>query len=217
MPDTDPGTVAPVVTPAPAAPAVNTPPAAPQVLASDLPDQALKARLDQAKHAAETALLTSLGASDIEEAKTAIAAARAAKEAAKTTDQKLAEQNVRLNSYEQGLTAAVDVFSRGITEAQKTAVDQIAKGADGTLDKAAWLKAYNALAPTWATQPVVTTAASVVTETTPPATTSPPAAAPAPAGSTSPPDIKAQHTELLKRNPIVAAAFAAQHSKEIFG
>lgn len=214
----DPGTVAPAVPPVAVAPVVPaSPPTAPVVKTADLPEDALKARLEQAERAGQKKLLDSLGITDPAAAKAALDTVRAAEESKKSNETKLAEQALAITSMSAALDVAVNQTIATLTPEQKSAVDTIA----GT-DKAAWLRTYGALASTWKTAPAaagtpVIAALPIVAPTALPATTSPVAGAPLPAGSISPPDIKATHQTLLLRNPIVAAAFAEQNSKAIYG
>lgn len=207
------GAPAPVAIPAPAVPTVT--PAAPAptpVMVSDLPEQALKARLDQAKSAAQKELLDSLGITDPAQAKAAIEAAKAAEEAKKTHEQRLAEQSLKLTSQEEGLAAAVDTFAALITPEQKAAIDGIAGN-----DKATWLKTYRAMAPTWnkATAPAAPAPVpGTVTPAAPAAPTSTAPAAPAPSPTnpiTSPTDHVAVYANLKQTNPFAASAYLNKH------
>ena len=202
------GAPAPVVTPAPAAPAV---PPVVQVLATNLPPEALTARLDQAKRSAQKELLDSLGITDPAQAKAALDAAKAAEDAKKSNETRIAEQSLRLNSQEEGLAAAVETFAAGITPAQKAAVDAIAGQ-----DKAAWLKAYRALAPTWnaSTAPVAPAPVPTTTPAAPvvPASTAPAAPAPSPTSpTTSPTDHVARYASLKITNPFAASTYLQRH------
>jgi len=181
-------------------------PTKPVVAASDLPPEALSKRLEQAKHAAQTELLKTLGITDVEEAKTALAAHEAQKVAAKTTEQKLAALELQAKAATEALDTAVKQAVGRITPEQKAAVDAIAGD-----DKALWVKTYAALSPTWATPAPAAPAAAVA-----PATSAPAAPAPSPTGTTSPPNHKARYAHLQTENPFAAAAYLQKHGADCF-
>jgi hypothetical protein len=200
------GIIAAPVVEAVEVPAVVTPPAPPKTVATaDLPPEALKQRLDQARHAKEVELLASLGIANIDEAKAAIAAHNAAKEAAKSDAEKLAALNLKVSAQADALNVAVAQVVAKITPEQKAAVDVLA----GT-DSAAWLKTYAALASTWVVP--VTPAADLPTATPPLKTsTAPNAPAPSPSGGTSPTNHAATYKALEASNPFAAAAYSVKY------
>jgi hypothetical protein len=217
------GVDAPVVA-APVAPVATV--TAPVVTTADLPPEALSKRLEQAKHAAQTELLASWGVTDPAQVKAYIDSAKAAEDAKKTIETRLAEQGLRLTASEEGLSAAVDLFSALITPEQKAAVTAIA----GT-DKTLWLKTYRAMAPTWAAvAPVIVAtspAASPATASpvgTPPIPPAPPVGtppippAPPPNGATpnSPPNHKENYQRLQKENPFAASRYLDRHGDACF-
>lgn len=222
MMTTEQGAPAPVVpaVPSAVAPVAATPAPKPQVLASDLPDDALKARLEQAKATGQTELLRSLGVENPEQLKTALAAVKAAEDAKKTDTERLAILSQQVTSLTQAVGVAVEQAASGITPEQRTAIDDIA----GT-DQALWLRTYKALAPTWKAAPLTTTASAAAPNTqaapvpTPaalPANTAPAPTAPAPAGTQSEANHKAVYEQLQQRNPIQAARYFQQHQREIY-
>jgi hypothetical protein len=201
------GVAAPVI----ADPVVPVAPVVPAVVTTaDLPPEALSKRLEQAKHSAQTELLASWGVTDPAQVKSYIDAAKAAEEAKKTNETRLAEQGVKLSASEEGLTAAVDIFSASIKPEQKAAVDAIAGN-----DKTLWLKTYRAMAPTWGVAaPVVTSAPIAAPPVAPvaPTSTAPTAPAPSPTSvTTSPTDHVAVYASLKSTNPFVASAYLQQH------
>jgi hypothetical protein len=212
-------------------PAVVTPPPPdppkPHVMASSLPDEALKARLDSAKATGQKELLTSLGAQSPDEIKAALEMYRTAEAAKKTEADKLAAEMLARQTAEQQTgkyKTALEAYKAQelskLTPEQLNAVNLIAGD-----DLAIWVNTLAALRPTWSTQPSPpntsttppTTTAAPPTVPVQPANTAPSGGAPPPSGSVSPFDAKAYHAALLERNPIVAAQFAEQHRKEIYG
>lgn len=205
-----------VTPPVPPAAPVVTPetPAKPQTLATDLPPEALKARLDQAKETARRELLAELGVTDQAAVKAALDQAKATEESKKSDAQKLAELTARVTLQTEALMGVVERTKAGLTDEQKAAVTAIAGQ-----DTALWLKTYNALAATWA-KPAVSTpaapAAPVAGATPPavpavPASTAPTGGAPTPPSTTSPVDHSAVYQGLLQSNPFYAAGYLLQH------
>jgi hypothetical protein len=207
MPESE-GVVAPVV------PAVVAPVVPPTVTVADLPPEALRQRLEQAAHAAQTKLLADLGIADVAEAKAAIAAQRAAAEAQKTDAEKLAALNLRVTAQESALTVAVSQAAKNITAEQKAAVDAIA----GT-DSVTWLRTYAALAPTWGGAPVPVVPVAPAAPAAPAApiitSTAPAAPAPAPTNQTSPADHATVYAS-LKSNPFAAAAYLEKYGSACY-
>lgn len=191
-------------------------PVATRVTTADLPPEALAKRLEQAEHAAQTKLLKSLGITDVEEARTALAAHAAQKDAAKTIEQKLAALELQAKASAEALSLAVEQTAKKITPEQKAAIDALAGE-----DKASWMKLYAAMSPTWAAPaPAATTTTTTALATSPaptvPASSAPTAPAPAPTGKTSPPDHAARYKQLQNTNPFAAAAYLERHSAAIF-
>jgi hypothetical protein len=210
------GAPAPTVVAQPAA--VVAPPVGKVVTVDDLPPEALSKRIDQAKHAERTALLAELGIADPAEAKTAIAAHKAALEAAKTDAEKLASLNLTVANQAKALNVAVAQAASKITPEQKAAVDAIAGQ-----DQVTWLNTYAALAPTWGTAALPVNPASLAAPTVPvasvattPTSTAPAAPAPAPTGTISPPNHATIYQSLTKTNPFAAAAYVNQHGDACF-
>lgn len=203
---------------APVAPAVPQTPPAPVVTVDALPPEALSARLEQAKRSERAALLAELGITSPDEAKAAIAAHKAASEAAKSDAEKLAALNLRVTAQAEALTVAVSQAASKITPEQKAAVDAIA-GQDPVI----WLRTYAALTPTWgvAPAPVVPTTPAITTPAAPPdapilASTAPPASAPAPTIQTSQPDHVAIYTRLKATNKFAAAQYLNRHGSACY-
>ena len=187
-----------------------TPAAKPQVQASELPPEALSARLQQAKESERRSLLAELGVTDIDAVKNAIAAAKAADEAKKSDAQRIAEFQVRETQLNEALGVAVAQAVAAITPEQKAAVDAIAGN-----NQALWFKTYGALAHTWGKPAAQVPTAATATQTpapaanppvTPPASTAPITNNPAPSSS-SPVDHQAVYEGLSKTNPFAAAAY----------
>lgn len=208
------GAAAPTVTPTPAV--QQTPPA--QVVTVDaLPPEALSARLEQAKRSERAALLAELGITSPDEAKAAIAAHKAASEAAKSDAEKLAALNLRVTAQAEALTVAVSQAASKITPEQKAAVDAIA-GQDPVI----WLRTYAALTPTWG-GPVTTAppAPVITTPAAPPAapilaSTAPPASAPTPTTQTTQPDHAAIYAQLKSTNTFAAAQYLQKHGSACY-
>jgi hypothetical protein len=184
----------------------------PRTMAADLPDGTLALRLEQARETERKKVLAELGVSDLDAAKSAVVAARAADEAKKTEAERLAAATLRVTNLEAALGVAVAHAAKGITPEQKAAVDAIAGN-----DQALWLRTYGALAPTWGKPAVVVPVAPVVTAT-PILPTSTAPLAPAPLSdshATSP----ANHAEVyasLKSNPFEAAAYLHAHGSACY-
>lgn len=195
---------------------VNATPGQPVVVVdSQVPNQAVQSSagadekpswLDARLERERKAVLKELGLDSLEDAKKAVAAARADEEAKKSTAQKAAELEASLKSTKaekDQLAEALSIYAKSqlsaLTEAQRSAVAAVAGD-----DPAKQLKTIEALRPTWAS---VTAAAPVIAEK--PKDTAPAPAAPKSEGTaSSPPDSKAIHAELKKTNPVLAARFA---------
>lgn len=210
------GAAAPPVVVSPAAVAVS--PVAKVVTVDDLPPEALSKRLEQADRASRSALLAELGIADPAEAKAAIAAHKAALEAAKTDAEKLASLNLTVANQAKALNVAVAQAASKITPEQKAAVDAIAGQ-----DQVTWLNTYAALAPTWGTSASPVTPAAPAPAQAPiaapppaPTGTAPAAPAPAPTGTISPPNHATIYQSLTKTNPFAAAAYVNQHGDACF-
>jgi hypothetical protein len=207
VPPVAPGTGEAVLLPVP-------PAAKPQVQASELPPEALSARLEQAKNSARAALLAELGVTDVDSAKSAVALARTAAEAAKSDAQKLAEAQAALTRQTEALAVAVAQAQSGLTDEQKAAVTAIAGQ-----DQALWLKTFGALAPTWGKPalpvvPVAAPAAPVAPAAppvAPPPATTAPLAPNSPPSSTSPVNHRATYEALKQTNPFAAAGYLTSH------
>lgn len=206
----------PAVTPPapPAAPPVADPPK-PVVPVSVMPDDALKPRLEQAKHTGRTELLASLGLKDEAELTAVVAAHKQTLESQKTEQQKAAEreaalltQTTRLTALEQAVKSTWDAEATKLTPEQLGAVTAIA-GEDIALR----VRTLNALRPTWATAAPAPTALAAAPA---PASTAPTGGAPAPAGTQSPVDHKSHFEALQKVNPIAAARYMSEHAREIY-
>jgi hypothetical protein len=207
-----PAPVQPAPVPAPAA----TPPAAatPAPPAKDPDEQAawLKGRLEQARTAANKALLAELGVDDAAKAKAFIEAGLAAENEKKSLAEKLAEQATALTTTK----AQAEKYSGIIAQqasAQMSALSaeqQAAVKAIAGEDPAEQLRAVIALAPTWKAAPVTETPGQKPAAS-PPASTAATVGGPPPAGSTSPPDHKAEFEKLQQTNPVAAARYARAH------
>lgn len=202
-----PGTDTPAAAPAPIPPAA--PPPAPDAGAQQDPNW-LAPRLEQAKRAAETAVLAQLGVKDAAEAKAALDAYKAAQDAAKTEAERVAARiaegdaaKARAAQLEIAIKAHAEHALAGLTDAQRAAVETLAAG-----DCARIVESVAVLRPTWA-------APAAPLASPPPAGTAP--AAPAPVGtSTSQPDHKAEFARLKATNPIAAANYAARHKADLW-
>lgn len=217
---TDP-VVVPPVAPA-AAPAVVTPPAAPSVPNVGEPNW-LPERIAQAKKNAadeeRAKVLAELGVSNPDEAKAAIAAAKAAAEANKTAETRAAELKAKFDgasatvASQGAVIAEIAARQMGVlTAEQSKAVKDIAGD-----DAAAQLRAISALQPTWG-KPADPAAVVVAPAPAPPAAplnTAPGHTAPNGAGG-SPPDQRAVYEQLQKQNPFAAAEHGLRHSGDVY-
>lgn len=189
-------------------PATESEPAAPPAW--------LKPRLDREREAAQKALLRDLGVDDPKAAKDALAAYKAAQDAAKTEAQRLADEvsalrpkAERLSALESVIAARAEFELGSLTEAQRAAVLSLAGD-----DAAARLRTIDALRPTWAAQQAA--AAAAPKPLAAPASTTASAVAPRP-GEPTQTDHKAVYAELKKSNPIAAASYALAHARDIYG
>jgi len=216
----------------------------------DLPENALKPRLERERAAERAALFKELGVADEKELKAITAEVKERREKDKTAETKAAEANQklteaerRLQSHEETIKVYRDNEMKGLTEVQKKAVTDLAGD-----DAAAQLRAIAVLRPTWLTPVAQTSTGTESTSTTAavpataatsapitvaatsaapagapavpvvPATTANPSGAPAPA-STVPPDPKKEYERLSSPtgNPFLAAQYAQEHVKEVYG
>lgn len=177
-----------------------------------------KPRLDQAKRAAETALLATLGVKDTAEATALLAAARAAEEAQKSELQKKDEKikslesvAVKVAEYEQTIKTRAEYELSQLTDAQRTSVAALA-GAD----MAKTLMTIDALKPTWVVaKPAVVVEAKPAEA--PPVNSAPPPKAPGGEVPGSPPDHKAVHKSLKDSgNGVAAAAYLNKFQSFIY-
>jgi len=221
------GAPAPVVAPVPNAAQPQPPTPAPTVVTVDaLPPEALSARLEQAKRSERAALLAELGVTDPAEAKAAIAAKKAAEEAAKSDAEKLVALNATVAAQTKALTVAVNQAAAQIKPEHKAILDGIA----GT-DQAKWLELYGQLAPTWGAQvtapaatpttvspaPTVQVAVPTVAPPVAPASTSPTGGAPPPNSQVqSPVNHAAVYAQLAETNPFAASRYESKHGDACF-
>lgn len=195
-------------------------PAAPKVqtLATDLPPEALAARIQQAKDSARRELLAEFGAVDPAAIKAALEQARATEEAKKSDAQRLAELDLRVKAQSDALGVAVAQTASRITAEQKAAIDAIAGN-----DPVTWLRTHAALAPTWGqaaasvapAAPAAPTAAPIITPPVQLATTAPIAPAPAPTNQTSAVDHAAVYAS-LDGNPFARAAYLERYGSACY-
>jgi hypothetical protein len=180
------------------------------VTVDDLPPEALRQRIEQAKRTAQTELLASLGIASVDDAKTAIAAHKAATEAAKTDAEKLATLNLRVTAQAEALNVAVSQAAAKMTPDQKAAVDLIAGN-----DQVTWLKTVAALSPTWAT-PVPATSAVPAAAQPLPTSTAPATPAPTSGAPPAAPNHAAVYKGLIAANPFAAARYADKYGDACF-
>jgi hypothetical protein len=185
------------------APAAAMPPAQSATKSEQEPEW-LPARLERARETERKALLRELGVEDTKDAKAALDAYKAAQEAAKTEQQRVAERMATLEAQAKRAadleavvtTKATSEFA-ALTDSQRVAVEAIA----GT-DAAARLRAIEALRPTW-TAPNATAPKPPIAA---PASTAPAAPAPAPTAPAEQ-NVLATYDRLAKENPAAAAAY----------
>lgn len=202
-------TTAQTTTPAPA-------PSAPSADATNENPPWLKARLERERETAQKALLRDLGVDDPKAAKDALAAYKAAQDAAKTEAQRLADEVAalkpkaeRLSTLEGVVNARAEAELASLTDTQRAAVVSLAGD-----DPAARLRTIDALRPTWAAQQAANAAAPKPLAA--PASTTASAAAPRP-GEPTQTDHRAVYADLKKSNPMAAAAYALAHQRDIYG
>jgi 2-oxoglutarate dehydrogenase E2 component (dihydrolipoamide succinyltransferase) len=216
--------------PAPPAqpPAAAAPPAEkPRIKASDLPDDALKARLEQESRKATEAVYASLGKTP-DEVKSLIAAEQERIDAQKSLEQRNAEaaaalqaEQAKASGYLQTIKQRADVELGLLNEAQRSAVTAIAGD-----DPSAQLKAITAFWPTWQQETASAQPAGQAPAAEPPPVATP---APAPPANTAPPptapgagtpaaeiDHKAKFAEMQQANPFAAAHYGLTHQHEVF-
>lgn len=195
--------------------AATPPPATPQSDEQNPPW--LAGRLQEARER----VLKELGATDLNAAREAIAAAQKAAEDQKSAGQKLGETTKTLEA-ERARAATLEevVKERAAADMGRLTADQqaaVRKLAPDT-DPAGQLRTITALTPTWAqsaTPPATTTTTTTTPAAAPPVSTAPPRDAP-PSTTQSPPDHAAIYAELQKTNPILAARYATHHATSIF-
>lgn len=224
---TDPQGAAAPTTPETPAAVVATPSAKPQVLASELPPEALKARLDSAKEQARREMLAELGVTDTKDAKAAIAELKAIQDAKKSDLEKAQARIAELEGKAAKADHATQVASRraaaelaALTDAQRAYVAK-ASGDDPlrqleTIDsmREAGLLATPPAAPSpaagAATPPAASPAAPQQLGSTAPAAGAPPPS------TTSPVDHAAVYRSLKQSNPFAASVYLQQHQRQIF-
>lgn len=188
-------------------------PSAPAAKADERDPEWINARLERERKT----LLKSIGVDSEEAAKKAVAELKAREEAAKTLEQKAAEQAAALIAKENELVEArkanAEYAARqmlGLTAEQKAAVIALA-GEDPTKQ----LSTIAALSPTWAKAEQQTQAADPAAKTPKPATTAP--ARSAPDGTqTSQPNHRATYEHLKDANPFAAARYGLEHAAEVY-
>lgn len=208
MADEAQGTVAPAVP-------AETPAEKPRVRADELPPDALKARLEQAKATGQRELLESLGVKSPDEIKALVDERRHREEAQKTLEQRAAEQatalkaeQARADAYLATISSRANVELAALSDAQRAAVKALAGE-----DPAAALKAIDALKPTWASAAVAPEAPTSAPPPPPVQTsTAPRPNAPPEAGVIAQADVRATYESLKKTNPFQAAAFAVRNA-----
>ncbi len=203
----------------PAAPAPGAAPSAaitPPVPSVGEPNW-LPERIAQAKkNAAEeerAKVLAELGVANPEEAKTAIAAAKAAADAEKSAETRAAELKAKFDGASATVVAQNAIIAEMagrqmgvLTAEQSTAVKAIAGD-----DPGAQMKTIAALQPTWAKPAPAAPPAGAA----PVVDTAPGRAAPSGAGG-SPPDQRATYDQLQKQNPFAAAEHGLRHSGDVY-
>ena len=184
-------------------------PAAPIAQADDQNPGWLAARLDRERRT----FLNGLGFKDEADAKAAHEAATAAANAKKTSEEREAARIAELAALSAKTTALETTIAERanrelatLTPHQRAAVEAIA----GT-DKAAQLRAIDALAPTWGAAPATASAAPAAPIPAPgasaPTVTAPPAPSQTPQSNH-----LATYQDLQNRNPVAAASyFLANH------
>lgn len=217
--------------PPPAAASATTPPAVTPPQERD--PNWLNERIAKAKTSTEKSLLRELGVDSLDDAKKAITALQAQRDAEKTASEKAAEyetalkaERARIASLTEAVAAHANAQLAALTDEQRAAVTAIAGE-----DPAAQLKTLEALRPTWKQAAPATQVASATQVATPPAGAPPPAGATPPAtppvpppadtapapnapkdsSNISPADPKATYVELKKTNPVLAARYAFAH------
>ena len=199
----------------PAAPAQAAPPvqAAPATPADDHNPPWLKDRLERERKS----VLSGLGVQSEADAKTALAAYKAAQDAAKTEAQRTAERLTALEAQNATLTAQnaanqatianrVAAELATLTQPQREAVAKLSGD-----DVSRQLLAIDSLKPTWATPAATPAQASLPA----PAQTVPNQPPPAPAGPTSPTNWLAQYKSQVASGQHVAAAVILSTHPEI--
>lgn len=152
-------------------------------------------------------ILRDLGVQSLDDAKAAVASAKAAEDAQKSAAQRLAELEVQLknsNAESKNMADALGAYAKSqldaLTEPQRNAVLTVAGD-----NPSQQLKTIEALKATWAA-PAAPAVSAVV-----PADTSAVRSGPKETSeNTTPPDDKSIYEELLLTNPVLASRFALQ-------
>ncbi len=186
-------------------------PATPSVPTQPVDPNWLNGRIAQAKQSAQSDLLKQLGVTDVETAKSAIAAANAAADAKKSADTRAAEatsaleaERAKTASLSAAVKAQADAAIKDLKPEQLAAVQAVAGD-----DPAKQLTAIAALRPTWAT-PIVP-APTTQQAPTAPTNTAPPRSAPTQAAAETV-DHAARYGALKQDNPFAAAQY--RHANE---
>lgn len=172
-------------------------------------------------------MLAELGITDPVAAKKALDDARAAEDAKKSQDTRIAEMNVQLTAEkaEKERLAGITREHAGrmigvLTAEQQAAVRALAPDTD----PAGQLNAIHVLGPTWAkaadAAPAATPPAAAApvapAAAAPPVSTAPGATAPTGGAPTSPPDHRAVYQQSRATNPFAAAAYGLEHASEVY-
>lgn len=193
----------------------------PPTAVGDLPDEALRQRLqrEREKGAAEAraAQLKSLGVENEDELKAALKDRQERLDAEKSQADKLAditarhaETSKRAQRYETIIKARATAELADLTDEQRAAVESLAGD-----DPAETLKAITALRPTWG-KPATKDDAADEKPKPPPVDTAPSRNSAPNDDNTSPPDHKAVWEAMKAKNPIAAAGYYNSHKQQIF-
>jgi hypothetical protein len=195
---------------------VEQPPEKPRVRADDLPPDALKARLEDAKRSAQRELLSHFGVTDVADVKAALEELRKRQDAEKSELERLRDQTAQLDGKAKKVDRYTDIITRramgemeSLTDSQRAAVKEIAGD-----DPAEQLRAVDILRKTWAAREAEQKQPDPP-KPAPAANTAPPASAPADE-TVSPTDHKAVWKQLQGNNPFAATHYLAEHYAEIF-
>lgn len=203
----------------PAVPVALEPPAEPKrTAAADLPPEALKARLDQAKETARRELLAEMGVADTKDVKAALADLKARQDSEKTELERAKARVAELETKAAHADEAAKIAANraalemaSLTDAQRSYVTQVA--GDNPLQQLRTLDALKASG--MIERPAAPAAVATVATPAPAPNTAPLPNAPQPGSNVSEADPRKVFETLQATNPFAAAAYAQRNQHRL--